>query len=521
MKRARKPILITILMLAALTAGGYFLLSGSNGGSSEFRERIEAEQSDENETKIYRFDTDKEATPLLRSGENKNVLNFDKADVYSVANSNKAMERIDRVRKRTDATFEDPIIAANPFGTNDNTFYFYFKTPYHGMIRYTVTVANEAILDHVRYVNNGKENNFTMEHEFTVGGLVPGMTNYIRIEVLDSTGNPKDTKIYKYDVPAAKENSHISVQKGRSEQLSGNGLFFLFPKGNKDIYVYDNGGVLRNVINTESGHGRRIYQAGDAVLYLVSANKVAKVSRTGRVVGTVTVQGYKDIKDFSYDGYENIYALVSGKKQDILVAASLKTGKTKEVFRFPKKVHCHSLTAPKAGGVYIACANPTGLIRLDAVTGVRPKISYILGKKAAWKKCTKKNAGLKKKIVEEKTAVTWDLSDSTLVLDEQVSDGNLDRINTYLLANGKGTGMTFQIDNKKRAVEVVASLPVGKGGKSSFITYGSHFIVGNDPTGVYEEYDKEGNVVKQFSFGKAIEGLTKLSLNSMCFYDGR
>ncbi len=521
MKRVLKPVLITILILGALTAGGCFLLFGSGGATSEFYNRIAAEQSDEGDTKIFRYDTDKGATPLLQSGEGKNVLNFGKDNVYSVANSNQAMERIDRVKKRLETSFDDPIIALNPFGTNDASFYFYFETSYRGMIRYTVTVADEGIADHVRYVNNGQEGNLTTEHEFTVGGLVPGMTNYIRIEVLDSTGNPKDTKTYKYAVPAARESSRISVQKGRSEEGSENGLFFLFPKGNKAIYVYDNGGVLRNVINTESGHGRRIYQTGDSVLYQVSGNKVAKVSGIGAVTGTVTVQGYGELKDFSYDGYDSVYALVTKKKRDCLVAASMSTGKTKEIFRFPKGVKCQSLTSPRAGSLYIACASPGGLIRMDAITGMSPRVSYVFGRKKDWKKYNKKKTGLKNKIVEEKSVVRWNLADSTLVLDEQVSNGSTDKIYTYLLDNGKGTGMSFRIDSKNKSVEPLDTLPEGKSGKSSCIAYGRHFIIGNNPTGVYEEYDKQGNVVKQFSFGKEFDSMTKLSLNSMCFYSGQ
>ena len=67
----------------------------------------------------------------------------------------------------------------NPFGTRPNSYYFYFKTTNKCMVRYTVTVPDETISDHIRYVNNGTEGNVTNEHEFLVTGLVPGMTNYI------------------------------------------------------------------------------------------------------------------------------------------------------------------------------------------------------------------------------------------------------------------------------------------------------------------------------------------------------
>lgn len=62
------------------------------------------------------------------------------------------------------------------------------------MVRYTITVEDETISDHIRYVNNGQENNLAKEHEFLVEGLLPGKTNFIVMELVDSTGNTRETK---------------------------------------------------------------------------------------------------------------------------------------------------------------------------------------------------------------------------------------------------------------------------------------------------------------------------------------
>ena len=66
------------------------------------------------------------------------------------------------------------------------------------MVRYTITVEDETISDHIRYVNNGQENNLAKEHEFLVEGLLPGKTNFIVMELVDSTGNTRETKNYQY-----------------------------------------------------------------------------------------------------------------------------------------------------------------------------------------------------------------------------------------------------------------------------------------------------------------------------------
>lgn len=515
MKKVLKPVILTCVILLALTGGVVYFLTREDGVSNEFLERIASEQSDQDSKSSYRYDTDKSAVALMTSGADKNVLNFDGQNVYHVASSTAARERLDRLIKRTSATFEKPIIAANPFGTNSNTFYFYFETTYRGMIRYTVMVPDESIPDYVRYVNNGQESNLSKTHEFTVSGLVPGMINYIQIEVLDSSGARREKQIYKYTVPSSTAPVRIGVQKGKSKEKAANGLYFLFPEKDKRIYVYDNSGILRNTVNTESAHGKRIYQAGDSVLYQISETKVAKVSALGRVTAVTTVQGYGKIKDFSYDGYDNIYALATKNKTDYLLAASFQTGKTKVVYRFPKGVSANSLTTPKAGNLYVSCAKPYGILKVAAITGKSPKISFVLGQKKAWKKTP-----LKKKVKEDKAVLRWNLSGAMLWLIEEQSDGTSDRLTTYLMNNGRGTGFGFLIDGKKKAVTVKDSLPVGKGGTCGCQYYEGHYVISSHNTGTYEEYDKEGKVTRQFSLGKPMQGVTKLSLAGMCFYDG-
>ncbi|MCH5251722.1 MAG: hypothetical protein J1F22_02000 [Lachnospiraceae bacterium] len=515
MKKVLKPILLTFILLAALTGVAAFFLLDKGGVTDEFAERIKTEQSDQNEDRAYRYDTDKKATALLLSGEEKNVLNFSSQNAYNVAVSKAARERLDRVIKRMDATLENPIIALNPFGTNENTFYFYFETTYRGMIRYTITVADEQISDHVRYVNNGQENNLSRVHEFTVGGLIPGMKNYILIEVLDSAGAMRESHLYKYDVPKSTAPVKIGVQKGKSKEQAENGLFFLLPQRDKNIYTYDNAGILRNVVMTESGHGKRIYQSANSVLYQVSDTKVARVSALGQVTGTVTISGYGPIRDFSYDGYDNVYALVTKNKRDYLLAASFQTGKAKVVYTFPKNVSAGSLTAPKAGSIYISTQNPSGLIKLEAITGKSPKVSFALGNKKAWKKTS-----LKKKVKGDKTVSRYNMSQATLYLQDSKSDGTNDTMTAYVREGGKGVFVIFTIDGKKKAAEEVENLPVNYAGAGSGESFGEHMILSALGAGTYEEYDGEGKVTSQFSFGAPLTAMTKLTLNAMCFYGG-
>ena len=180
MKNKMKVILVTILLLAGITGGGYYFLTrGEAGPSGDLQKRMMEDQTDLGTSRAYRYDLAESAILLSTSGEEKNVLNFENQPIYRVQQSNADRERLDRLIKRTDADFDKPIIALNPFGTNPNSFYFYFTTSYRCMIRYTITVEDESIHDHIRYVQNGRENNMTKTHEFVVSGLIPGKTNYI------------------------------------------------------------------------------------------------------------------------------------------------------------------------------------------------------------------------------------------------------------------------------------------------------------------------------------------------------
>lgn len=71
------------------------------------------------------------------------------------------------------------------------------------------------------------------------------------------------------------------------------------------------------MIPTESFHGHRITASDDCILYQISEDKVAKVSALGRVTGVVQMKGYGKIRDFSYDGYDEVYWLGKKKKMSI------------------------------------------------------------------------------------------------------------------------------------------------------------------------------------------------------------
>lgn len=512
MKKAGKLIIVTLLILSGLTAGAYFFLKGREGGpSNEFKNRMAKEQSDNQTDRAYQYDMPDKATVLATDGEDKNVLNFESNSVYQVSNSNEARARLDRLIKRTDADFDNPIIAKNPFGTMENSFYFYFHTSFRCMIRYTITVEDETISDHIRYVNNGQENNLTKEHEFLVDGLIPGRTNFIVIELVDSTGNTRETQNYQYTAGAAPSGipQKITANDGYSKSTISNGMYYVFPSGKSWVAVYDNKGILRGLIPTESYHGRRITASEDCILYQISNNKIAKVSSLGRVTGVIQMKGYGEIRDFSYDGYNEVYWLGKKKKNEYLLATSFQTRKTRVVYRFKKGIFAGSLTAPQNGTIGVVAKNPSGLIYLDAITAAKPKISFVVGKKASWKKVV-----AKKKIKEDKKFTGWNTKQSMLLAQENetapamlVQEGN-----QYL-------AVEWQADVAKKTVQKKASATAAEAKSGSQLQKrGNNYVIVCGRAGTYLEMGTDGKAIRRYNYGSGLDSVQKLTLSGMCFY---
>lgn len=503
----KKTILITLVILIALTGGAYYLLTSGGEEEPGFFSTIATQQTDMGTEKFFHASIDKEATTLLTDGTEKNVLNFYSENPYNVATSNAARERLDRLIKKTETTLEQPIIAANPFGTNLNSLYFYFESEYEGIVKYTITVEDSNIPDHVRYVNNGKENHLSTIHEFTVNGFVPGKANYLHIEILNENGNVSEEKIFEYNVPAYTAKSSITKETGNSRQNPENGLYFCFFEKDNNILAYDNSGVLRNITVTEGNHGKRMYVSGDSIIYQIAKNKVAKVSSLGRVTGVATFTGYNQIQDFSYDGYGNVYALAKKGKQYHLVSASLTEGTSKTVYKFSKNLKLISLSSAEGGDVYISASKPNGLIHLTGITSTEPTMDVVYGKKADWKPYISK-----KKVKANKETFDWKFGDSLL-------HGDKDEMTVFFMRNTQIVSAKFKVDVKKKELQISQDREWQESMDEGAMINGNMILVSR-AKGEYVEYDTESRKIQKFAAGSPLQAVEKLTLNDVCFFAG-
>ncbi len=536
MKKILKTAIITIIFLSALTAAAYFLLTKSKGDENSFDSRVVDEQSDQHDEHMYKFDTDSTAVELVRLGDEKNVLNFNQTGVFTKANSKTARDRLDRLIKRMDADFEKPIIAYNPFGTVPDSYYFYFVTPSNCMVRYTVAVPDEDIHDYIRYVNNGTDNNITTEHEFLVTGLVPGVTNYINLELVDENGAHREDKTYKVSLTSIGVPSDISYVVGRSEEKLKSGLFFMMPKKDKNIYKYDNNGIMRGMLATESDHGKRIYCKSGQLVYQISKSRVVRTDKLGMVTGAVSVSGVKNILDMSYDGYENVFSLAKDKKSYSLYRTSFESNKTKKIYTFDKGITPTSITEPSAGNLYVSTSAPAGIIRIDGLLSSKPRPGAVFGKKSDWKKTKLKkkvcDPGKKKKSSEEdeqaasgeavsedktekpeaKAFVGWDMKEVTLYLIPEESNGSSDTLSFAVEKAGVTQIEKIRLSVKKPSLEIIDEKPAETSGRVCVQYMGDHCSVVGCAQGAYEERDDLFKTIRQYGFIREFDGVWKLDL---------
>jgi len=150
------------------------------------------------------------------------------------------------------------------------------------MVRYTITVEDETISDHIRYVNNGQENNLAKEHEFLVEGLLPGKTNFIVMELVDSTGNTRETKNYQYTTAGSPSGipQKITVSDGYSKSTLANGMYYVFPSGTPWIAAYDNKCIQVDAAINPGNSGGALFNMQGQVIG-VNSSKIAATEYEG------------------------------------------------------------------------------------------------------------------------------------------------------------------------------------------------------------------------------------------------
>ncbi|HBI60081.1 MAG TPA: hypothetical protein DDY31_02530, partial [Lachnospiraceae bacterium] len=168
--------------------------------------------------------------PLYLSGDRKNVVTTEFSsvkEIYSAEKSADVEENLTTIKKNKSFSLDNALWAYNPYGTNRNAMYVYFKTNGRSYCRYTVSVKDSKIPDFTRTAISNASGNLTKEHEYQIIGLVAGETNYITIRVYNSNDELSATRTFSVNIPKSRAGAAGTLKnvKGRSKTTISNGLY--------------------------------------------------------------------------------------------------------------------------------------------------------------------------------------------------------------------------------------------------------------------------------------------------------
>ena len=320
MKRMKKKLLTILITSLVMIAGmGAFLwkMNSVNRQQEKKKAALLQEEMDTDTKDKALEDVDKlELQTLYLSGDKKNVVTREYGSVdaiYNKAKSAAAEDMLTDIKKKRDYSEEDPLWAYNPYGTNPESLYMYFKSKGRFYCRYTVSVDDDKIPDFTRTLDNGASGNVAMEHEYQIIGLVPDKTNYLIFRLYNKKDELANTLYYKVDMPKSYSGAQtiLKLEEGRSKTPLQNGLYTVFAgTGTKKqaVLLYDNSGVLRGEFPTKE-IGYNMEQIYDTLVYEVDDNTIARVNELGQVVDCLEIPLHHIYGEFAYDGAGAVYVL--------------------------------------------------------------------------------------------------------------------------------------------------------------------------------------------------------------------
>ena len=338
----------------------------------------------------------------------------DISKIYTLDYQSEINEQIETLKNKNNYTIKEPLLIANPYGTNTTAVYMYFKTDDECNASYTISA--DGYDDFLRTLNNNSNSGYTTEHEYLLVGFVPGTTNNITVTLTDTKGNIIDTLDWSYDAPellGSEDNIQLEVTTGNSSEPLSDGLYAML--GNRTaedneevdfILLYDNNGTIRSEIPITSYRSCRVIFDDDMMYYSISA-KIAGMNKTGQVTEIFNTGDYKLHHDYIW-GSENDLIVLASKKdaetnEDRIISIDRDTGDVKELIDLKDLfsnyfntltisddsdeafdwMHINSIQLINEDSIIISSRETSSIIKIDNIYD-QPTVDYMIGSKTFW-----------------------------------------------------------------------------------------------------------------------------------------
>ncbi|MBT9684511.1 aryl-sulfate sulfotransferase [Pseudoflavonifractor sp. MCC625] len=456
----------------------------------------------------------------------------------------------------------EPLAVLNPFGTGSNGLLLCFDTGEKTQIRYTVHTTSADDPDFTATAKSGKEA-YTGRHCFLLIGLVPGETNQVTLEAVDERGEVQESAAFTVEMPDALSGYDTRLDatgQAEGEALS-DGLFYATGIGDYYGYTFffDNEGVLRYEMVLEGYHSDRFLWEERGFYTCVGSRKIALLNPLGQAVRVYDLGQYELHHDINWGPDGTILALVTDTEQettmDVVIEIDLESGAVTERVDFSELMdsYCQSTRPISATDPFFWQAGERDWLHLNSiqyleesdsivvssretstilqVTGLQtePVLTALIGDPDFWAGTEYENLCYQP---EGDFVFQYGQHDVERVEDESLPEGvyllrmynnnywglstrdgyepELDESVGTSLTDGAGVSSYiyyYRVDETNRTFALVESIPlVYSSIVSNVQEVGEHYVFNSGVAHTFGECDREGNVLRSFSYPCMMNG---------------
>ena len=531
-----KKQIMTAGMLAAILAMG---MTGCGKSDTKTENTTKTEQASETDGSGEKKQSDNEANVM--NEEQKKIYEQIKKS-YDVEEEQKIADALEEKKKSQDYTLNNMLIEYNPFGTNTQSLYVYFKTDHAVKVSYTIHVDKDDIEDFSRDVYQQEE--YQTEHEFQLIGLIPDAENTVTFYITNEDGST-DTKEIVYDMGSlyGEEKVQLDTDVKQSADKLEDGLYVVLGNDSSSMdfmYYYDNNGILRGEVPLLGYRSHRLIFDENSMYYSISEKRMAQVNRLGQVTNVYHMGDYKLHHDYVFDENGNMLILATDTTQDsiedIVLKLDVNSGEVTELldlgdlFGEYKKtcvknssdeldwMHINTIQYMGNGSVLLSSRETSTIIKIDNLYD-EPSVAYMIGEKDFWDDTSYVSLLLNKKgdftIQGGQHTVTYEE-------DESLKEG---QYYLYMFNNNvgisetrpdyewAGIGLTessatkgknskyykYLVDENEGTFELVDSFKVPYSGYvSSVQETGNNVLVDSGIKGIFTEYDENHKAIASY-----------------------
>lgn len=484
------------------------------------------------------------AAVLLSGGCEKEKKETDVSAIYDVDSQNSIRQELDSRKQEEDYTPDNMLVVYNPFGTNTQSLYVYFCTDVP--VSVSCTVHADGVPDYTQTLTDDDE--YLMEHEYQVIGLVPDRENELTFTLTQTDGQSEEkTLTYEMGSLLGQEEVQLETEEGDSSQEQQDGLYVVLGNDSDEqdfMYYYDNNGVLRGEVPIIGYRSHRILFSDEGMYFSISQTKMACMDQLGQITAVYDLGKYELHHDYVFDDDGNILILATDTGQDsvedVVVRLFPEDGSVEEVldlgdiFGEYKKtcvensdqeldwMHINSLQWLGDGQLILSSRETSSIIKISDLD-TEPELSWIISDPAVWEG-TPYSGAVMEKIGDFPSQAGQHCV--TYEKDENLPEG---QYYLYMFNNNIGVSETrpdfdwsvidgvqdsatdgdasyfykYLVDETAGTYELTESFELPYSGYvSSVQEIGDNVVADSGMAGIWGEYDSSGTLIRSFKMKK-------------------